>query len=402
MRGATVLDERTSDIAGRFAAMSVKIREYKRGGFEVDIRFTWPDGTPLRDRRRSPVSTRSASLRWGQAREAELYRAGKPAAVPPPEQKEVPTLEAFVPRFIDGYAKANRQKASTVCTKSSILRRHLVPAVGKKRLDAITNEDVAHLKAGMGKFNPKTVNNVINVLSKTLHVALEWGVIERMPCTIKLLKTVTPVMAFYEDEQYADLVAAARKIDPRIEVMVLLGGDAGLRRGEIVSLRQSDVDLRRRQLHVRFATWRGIEDSPKGGRGRIIPMTEALVSALTANRHLRGPRVLHLDDGKPVDENVLQDWIEQATRRAGLDAHRSLHILRHTFCSRLAMKGAPAKAIQELAGHQNLGTTLRYMHLSPAARESAIRLLDERAGSGAALAARGDILETGVLSVAEA
>ncbi len=40
------------------------------------------------------------------------------------------------------------------------------------------------------------------------------------------------------------------------------------------------------------------------------------------------------------------------------------------------MKGAPAKAIQELAGHQNLGTTLRYMHLSPAARESAIHLLD--------------------------
>jgi hypothetical protein len=40
------------------------------------------------------------------------------------------------------------------------------------------------------------------------------------------------------------------------------------------------------------------------------------------------------------------------------------------------MKGAPAKTIQELAGHQNLGTTLRYMHLSPAARESAIELLD--------------------------
>ena len=155
------------------------------------------------------------------------------------------------------------------------------------------------------------------------------------------------------------LVEAAKKVDPRVQVMVLLGGDAGLRRGEIVSLRQSDVDLRRRQLHVRFATWCGIEDSPKGGRGRIIPMTEALVSALTANRHLRGPRVLHLDDGNPVNENVLQDWMSQATRRAGLDVTRSLHVLRHTFCSRLAMKGAPAKAIQELAGHQNLGTTLR-------------------------------------------
>ncbi len=128
-------------------------------------------------------------------------------------------------------------------------------------------------------------------------------------------------------------------------------------------------------------------------------MTEALVSALTDNRHLRGPRVLHLDDGKPVDENVLQDWMEQATRRAGLDKTRSLHILRHTFCSRLAMKGAPAKAIQELAGHQNLGTTLRYMHLSPAARESAIKLLD---GAGRVWSGRGDSVERGVAELANA
>jgi site-specific recombinase XerD len=40
------------------------------------------------------------------------------------------------------------------------------------------------------------------------------------------------------------------------------------------------------------------------------------------------------------------------------------------------MRGAPAKAIQELAGHQDLATTQRYMHLSPAALDSAIRLLD--------------------------
>ena len=61
-----------------------------------------------------------------------------------------------------------------------------------------------------------------------------------------------------------------------------------------------------------------------------------------------------------------------------------MHILRHTFCSRLAMRGATGKSIQELAGHRHVSTTQRYMHLSPAARESAIRLLDapEKVGDG--------------------
>jgi site-specific recombinase XerD len=60
--------------------------------------------------------------------------------------------------------------------------------------------------------------------------------------------------------------------------------------------------------------------------------------------------------------------------------------LRHTFCSHLAMKGAPARAIQELAGHRDLATTQKYMHLSPSAVADAIRLLDGPS-------ARGDIVD---------
>ena len=52
--------------------------------------------------------------------------------------------------------------------------------------------------------------------------------------------------------------------------------------------------------------------------------------------------------------------------QAGERRSSGVHILRHTFCSHLAMRGAPARAIQELAGHQDLATTQRYMHLSPA------------------------------------
>ena len=65
-----------------------------------------------------------------------------------------------------------------------------------------------------------------------------------------------------------------------------------------------------------------------------------------------------------------------ASRARVTSSMASVIIARHTFCSHLAMRGAPARAIQELAGHQDLTTTQRYMHLSPAALDAAIRLLD--------------------------
>ena len=94
-------------------------------------------------------------------------------------------------------------------------------------------------------------------------------------------------------------------------------------------------------------------------------------------------------NGKSLTQKVVQDRVRWAAIKAGLD-HAGVHILRHTFCSHLAMRGAPARAIQELAGHQDLSTTQRYMHLSPAAIEGAIRLLDQPVP----VFATGDIAET--------
>jgi site-specific recombinase XerD len=107
-------------------------------------------------------------------------------------------------------------------------------------------------------------------------------------------------------------------------------------------------------------------------------MTERLQAALIRDRHLRGDRVLWRDDGREkVTAVLLAKWMRRAQRRAGLRVTGGLHILRHTFCSRLAMAGASTLAIKELAGHQNIATTMRYMHLSPAAKSAAIDLLNK-------------------------
>lgn len=301
--------------------------------------------------------------------------------------KEVPTVAGFYRRFIDDFCKAERQKPSGIAAKETIFKKHLVPMLGSKRLDAITREDIQRVKATLIDRKPKTVNNVLSTLGKMLRVAEEWEIISKLPCRVKLLKQQPPEMEFYDFVEYARLVEAAEKIDDRIHVGVLLGGDAGLRSGEMTALEWTDIDFRQNLITVARSEWRTHVTLPKGGRARKVPMTNALASGLRKLRHLRGARVLWADRGGDGTQKVLRTWMMAAQTRAGLKATGGVHILRHTFCSHLAMRGAPTMAIKELAGHASLGTTQRYMHLSPAAKDTAIRLLERRSESGGEMAA---------------
>ena len=163
--------------------------------------------------------------------------------------------------------------------------------------------------------------------------------------------------------------------------MVLLAGAAGLRRGDIIALKWSDLDLKRRLIHVQRSIWWGKrherhETVPKGGKGRVVDMTAALADALTRHRHLRGERVLYGDDGQEFTNKVVRAWLERAQRAAGIEVTGAIHRLRHTFCSMLAAEGATPLAIQQLAGHSHISTTMKYMHLSPTGRGAAIALLE--------------------------
>ena len=147
-----------------------------------------------------------------------------------------------------------------------------------------------------------------------------------------------------------------------------------------MALEWRDVDFWKRQLCVERSDWRGQVTTTKGGRLRYVPMTRRLASALRAHRHRRSERVLCQKNGQPLTQTMVQDLVRHAASRAHLPK-AGVHMLRHTFCSHLAMRGAPARAIQQLAGHMDLKTTQRYMHLSRSATVDAIRLLEQTAAA---------------------
>jgi integrase len=359
-------------------------------GWQYDIIFRWPDGSKFRERAKAPVANKSAAQRWAEARERSLLAAGREAheatKVPPAAAPAAsPTLNEFWPIVVRDHYRANRKKASTIDAAEAIFRLHLAPVLGQKTIDAIATADVAALKGKLSEKSPKTVNNILTVLSRALRCAVEWGTIAAMPCRIAFFKAPDPTMQWYEREDYRRLVDAATKRQTAVLVLVLLAGDAGLRRGEIRALKWSDLDLARGIIHVRRGMWRGHEATPKGNRGRDVPMTPALRAALGAHRHLVGERVLYSDRGREVSNRTVRSWLASAQRRAGLEADGGIHILRHTFCSHLAAAGVTATAIKELAGHADLATTQRYMHLSPADRSTAMTVLAAyHAGEGVA------------------
>ena len=363
--------------------MSVKIREriYSETNtvtWQADIHVKLLDGRKIRERSTIPGATsRSSAMKWAQERQRWLILHGHEEREEQPEAPRMPTLAEFCQRFIAEYAVANRLKPSTIENKKIIIRSYLVPILGERALDTITEADVQRLKAAFADQAPASVNNILTLLSTVLKAAMEWKVIGSMP-TIRKLKQTVQRFDDYEDGPYDLLVAAARAADLRCLLVVLLGGDAGLRGGEIVALKLKHCDLRRGVIHVEENEWSGHVGTPKGNRSRQVVMTSRLrvaLSEMAATQHEIEARVILRDDGTPASKRVIDCWLYRAQQAAGL-AKKGPHILRHTFCSRLANRGATPKAIKELAGHVHSSTTDRYLHLAPSALRTAIDLLD--------------------------
>jgi integrase len=394
--------------------VSVAVRPWKTPGkFQIDIIFRKPDGERVRDQRIVEAKTKGMARRWGEAREGRL-RAG--TLVTGSDKTPVMLVKDFAPIWLERHCEASLHKRSGTDTSETILRCHLVPFIGGKRLDQVTDDVVAHLKArwlkggytapsldGKGKVtlgptkSRKTFNNRASVLSSMLHTALRWRKetgLTAMPCLIELDKVdAQRAPQHYEHETYERLVEGARQVDARAYVLVLLAGDGGLRRGECVGLDLADIDFKAgRFTPIRSVYWRkgkSYEDVVKGDLAKPVPCTERLLEALMAVRHLRGPRVLYTDDCGELTPKIVRNWIEKAERKAGLPVTGRLHVLRHTFCSHAAMAGVPARTIQELARHASLAITMRYMHLSPSAKDEGIAMLAASRQAGGSVMAKG-------------
>jgi integrase len=281
-------------------------------------------------------------------------------------------------------------RPSTLARYESHVRCAIGPSLGGLPLQAVMP---THLNSLYGDLRaagraPKTIRNVHGVLSKALADAERWGLVSRNAARLADVPAVArPKLRVWSPQQtWAFLRAVA---SDRLFAAWLLAATTGMRRGELLGLRWTDVDLDVGVLRVAQARVRAgnqvVAGEPKTARGRrTIALDPATMAALRQHRKrqaeerlLAGPRyadsglVFTMPDGSPIHPNRFGLWFRRRTRTAGLPAIR-LHDMRHSYATAGLAAGIPPKVMSERLGHATVAFTLdTYTSALPAMDKSA-------------------------------
>lgn len=352
-----------------------------RASWWVDFRFEH-----RRYRLKCPENSRAGAVAYEAHLRASLARGDRQVLERSrrDDATAVVTFAEFADRWLDTYVRANN-KPTERDAKRKVLRCHLLPAFGTSTLDAITVRRIEALKAeklGSG-LAPKTVNNILTVLSSSLRSAVEWQVLAAAP-RIRLLRVGPQHFDYLRPDEIAAVLADGT--EPRWTDLVRFALRTGLRLGELRALRWEDVDMADRTIVVRRSRTKNYETSPKNHRERIVPLAPD-VAALLERRVPRSGYVFASSVGTPLGETRMHRALRRLCARVGL-RHIGWHTFRHTFATELMRRGAPLPVVKELLGHATIEMTMRYAHVSPTSLRDAIGLLPwaehgQPAGNGA-------------------
>lgn len=142
------------------------------------------------------------------------------------------------------------------------------------------------------------------------------------------------------------------------KTMIMLGYACGLRVSEIIGLKLKDMDEDRRLLHIRRA---------KGKKDRIVSLSPVMMVMLREYKSKYKTEEYLFEGQEPgamYSSRSLQLIIAAAKEKAGINKAGSMHMLRHSFATHLLDRGTDVVFIQKLLGHNDIKTTLRYLHVT--------------------------------------
>jgi len=303
------------------------------------------------------------------------------------------TLGEYLSRWLTDSVKGTVRR-STFVRYESIARNHISPTLGLLKLNNLTPAHVRGLYRDKSEsLSPRSVNYIHVTLHKALKQAVMDGLIPRnVTDAVKapqvLRREVKPLSA----TQVRALLSAASG-DP-LEALYIVAVHTGLRQGELLGLKWSDVNLETSTLSVqRSMDTDGTFNPPKRNRSRrTVKLTGHAVTMVKSHKMAQNEERLRLGSlwidhdlifpnrvGKPMDaDNLYHRGFKPLLKRTGLaELGFTFHSLRHTCATLLLSKNVNPKIVQEMLGHATISQTMdTYSHVLPGMQDEAAAALE--------------------------
>ena len=253
------------------------------------------------------------------------------------------------------WLQSKRYSESTIGTYIDSIQTFL-RYYATKNLSEITNDDLIAFNNNYilaNNYSASYQNQVVNAVKlffRTIEDKQLYPELVHRPKTQKLLPNVL------SKEEIKLILNAHGNI--KHKAMLSLIYSCGLRRGELIALKLTDIDSKRGLVIIRQS---------KGRKDRVAPLSEKILELLRDYYNAHKPNVWLFegqDKKSQYDERSLANVLKQALEKSGIPTPVSLHWLRHSYATHLLENGTDLRYIQEILGHSSSRTTEIYTHVS--------------------------------------
>lgn len=279
--------------------------------------------------------------------------------------------------------KEGEVKPGTIKTYKDLYNARIKEVFGNIQLVKIRGEQIQALynklyREGITKSSITVINAILHSSFKQ---AMKNGIIAHNPCEQasipKNAKDMAHHIALTKEEQKA-FMEYARK-ESHLYFMMLFMLRTGTRRGEASGLKYSDIDSKKRVIHIqRTLKDNGTEQTPKTKTSlRDIPLTPGMLEAIQGQQNYYSNKVTSFDgyiftnyEGNPITRNMLNAEIKRIIKKMRAEGTEirefTSHTFRDTFATRAIEEGMTPKTLQTILGHTTLAMTMDlYAHVMP-------------------------------------
>lgn len=325
---------------------------------------------------RETVGPRKADA---QKRASYIYQQMMARFVGEPEK---PLGEITITELVDNYFRSKEGRTSKATIKRyRIFARHFLDFMASnfpqaKQIRLVQKIYIEEHLAVLRKkgYEPKTLNGQLHFVKALFKFAVEENYLTENPAQkIKPFRETKPAEAvsYWEKHEVRKILAEAK---PAYRDAFEFLYHTGLRKGELMNLTWSDVDLTGKSPVIKIQAKKDWD--PKTLKRRIVPLNARATELIHRQKRSKTSQyVFTAPEGGQIHRDRIYHEIKRALDVLGLEG--DVHKWRHTFASHLVMAGVGLETVSKLLGHHSIEMTMKYAHLAPDHLQKAVCCLEE-------------------------